>query len=192
MAGMVALQVLRDFPAGQRVLVNGASGGIGTFAVQIAKSLGAEVTGVCSTSNVDLVRSIGADHVIDYTKGNFTQTGQHYDFILDNVGNHSLSDLRRALTPKGTLVPNSGGFDHRWFASGARVMSAKVLSPFVSQTLRTFVMSPKQENLVILKAFIEAGKLTPVIGRAYPLSETPQAIDHVGGGHARGKVVITV
>jgi NADPH:quinone reductase-like Zn-dependent oxidoreductase len=141
---------------------------------------------------VDLVRSIGADQVIDYTKEDFTRTGQRYDFILDNVGNHSLSDLRRALTPKGTLVPNSGGFDHRWFASGGRVISARVSSPFVSQTLRTFVMSPKQENLVVLKAFIEAGKVTPVIGRTYPLSETPQAIDHVGGGHARGKVVINV
>src|SRR5205807_922096 len=128
MAGMVALQALRDVPAGQKVLVNGASGGIGTFAVQIAKSLGAEVTGVCSTSNVDLVRSIGADQVIDYTKEDFTQTGQHYDFILDNVGNHSLSDLRRALMTKGMLVPNGGGFDSRSFASGGRVISAKALA----------------------------------------------------------------
>jgi NADPH:quinone reductase-like Zn-dependent oxidoreductase len=192
MAGLVALQALRDVRAGQKVLVNGASGGIGTFAVQIAKSLGAEVTGVCSTSNVDLVRSIGADHVIDYTKEDFTQTGERCDFILDNVGNHSLSDLRRALTPQGTLVPNSGGFENRWFASAGRVISASVSSPFVSQTLRTFVMSPKQDHLVILKAFIEAGKVTPVIDRTYPLSETPQAIDHVGGGHARGKVVINV
>jgi NADPH:quinone reductase-like Zn-dependent oxidoreductase len=192
MAGMVALQALRDVPAGQKILVNGASGGIGTFAVQIAKSLGAEVTGVCSTSNVDLVRSIGADHVIDYTNENFTQTGQRYDFILDNVGNHSLPDLRRALTPKGTLVPNSGGFKNRWFASGGRVISVRVSSPFVTQTLRTFVMSPKQENLAILKAFVESGRVTPVIDRTYTLSETPQAIDHVGGGHARGKVVIKV
>jgi NADPH:quinone reductase-like Zn-dependent oxidoreductase len=192
MAGLVALQALRDVRAGQKVLVNGASGGIGTFAVQIAKSLGAEVTGVCSTSNVDLVRSIGADHVIDYTKEDFTQTGERCDFILDNVGNHSLSDLRRALTPQGTLVPNSGGFENRWFASAGRVISASVSSPFVSQTLRTFVMSPKQDHLVILKAFIEAGKVTPVIDRTYALSETPQAIDHVGGGHARGKVVINV
>jgi NADPH:quinone reductase-like Zn-dependent oxidoreductase len=191
-AGLVALEALRDVRAGQTVLVNGASGGIGTFAVQIAKSLGAEVTGVCSTSNVDLVRSIGADQVIDYTNDDFTQTGQRYDFIFDNVGNHSLSDLRGALTPKGTLVPNGGGFHNRWFASGGRVISAKALSPFVSQRLRTFIISPKQENLVVLKKLIEAGTVKPVIDRTYPLSETPQAIDHVGGGHARGKVVITV
>ena len=191
-AGSVALEALRDVRAGQKVLINGASGGIGSFAVQIAKSLGAEVTGVCSTSNVDLVRSIGADQVIDYTKEDFTKTGQRYDFILDNTANRSLSELRRALTPKGTVVPNGGGFDNRWFASGGRVMRAKVLSRFVSQTLRTFIMSQKLEYLVALKDLIEAGKVTPVIGRTYPLTETPQAIDRVGLGHARGKVVITV
>jgi NADPH:quinone reductase-like Zn-dependent oxidoreductase len=191
-AGLVALEALRDVRPGQRVLVNGASGGIGTFAVQIAKSLGANVTGVCSARNVDLVRSIGADHVIDYTKEDFTQTGQHYDFILDNVATRSLSDLRRALTPKGTLVPNGGGFDNHWFASGGRVMRAKVLSRFVSQTLRTFIMSQNPEALAALKNLIEAGKVTPVIDRTYPLSETPRAIDHVGGGHARGKVIINV
>jgi NADPH:quinone reductase-like Zn-dependent oxidoreductase len=192
MAGLVALQALRDVRAGQTVLVNGASGGIGTFAVQIAKSLGADVTGVCSTSNVDLVRSIGADQVIDYTKEDFTQTGQRYDLILDNVGNHSLSDLRGALTPMGTLVPNGGGFQNRWFASGGRVIRAKLSSRFVSQTLRTFIIAPTQENLVVLRELIESGKVTPVIDRTYPLSETAQAIDHVGGGHARGKVVINV
>jgi NADPH:quinone reductase-like Zn-dependent oxidoreductase len=191
-AGSVAREALRDVRTGEKVLVNGASGGIGTFAVQIAKSLGAHVTGVCSTRNVDLVRSIGADLVIDYTKENFTQTGQRYDFILDNVANRSLSELRRALTPTGTLVPNGGGFDDHWFASGGRVMNAKVLSRFTSQTLRTFIMSQKLEALVALKALIEAGKITPVIGRTYPLRETPQAIDRVGLGHARGKVVITV
>jgi len=192
MAGFVALQALRGVGAGQKILVNGASGGIGSFAVQIAKSLGADVTGVCSTRNVDLVRSIGADRVIDYTREDFTRMGQRYDFILDNVGNHSLSDLRRALTAKGTLVANSGGFENRWFASGGRVVSALVLSRFVSQTLRTFVMSPKQENLVALKELIEAGKVTPVIDRTYPLSETADAIRYVGDGHARGKVVVTV
>ena len=195
MAGYVALQALRDHgnvQAGQKVLVNGASGGIGTFAVQIAKSLGAHVTGVTSASNVDLVRSIGADHVIDYTKEDFTRTGQRYDFILDNVANHSLSDLRRALTPKGTLVPNGGGFDHRWVASGGRLIRAKVSFAFGSQRLVTFIVSPKAENLVVLRELIEAGKVTPVIGRTYPLSDTRQAIDHVGGGHARGKVVVTV
>jgi NADPH:quinone reductase-like Zn-dependent oxidoreductase len=195
LAGFVALQALRDkgkVRAGQKILVNGASGGIGTFAVQIAKSFGADVTGVCSTRNVDLVRSIGADHVIDYTREDFTQTGQRYDFILDNVGNHSLSDLRRALTAAGTLVPNSGGFDNRWLASLGRVVSALVVSPFVSQTLRPFVMSPKHADLVVLKDLMEAGKVTPVIDRTYPLSEVSQALGYVGGGHARGKVVITV
>ena len=195
LAGFVALQALRDqgkVRAGQKILVNGASGGIGTFAVQIAKSFGADVTGVCSTRNVDLVRSIGADHVIDYTREDFTQTGQRYDFILDNVGNHSLSDLRRALTAAGTLVPNSGGFDNRWFASLGRVVSALVVSPFVSQTLRPFVVSPKHADLVVLKDLMEAGKVTPVIDRTYPLSEVSQALGYVGGGHARGKVVITV
>jgi len=191
-AGSVALEALRDVRAGQKVLINGASGGIGSFAVQIAKSLGAEVTGVCSTSNVDLVRSIGADQVIDYTKEDFTKTGQRYDFILDNTANRSLSELRRALTPEGTLVPNGGGFDNHWFASGGRVMSAKLRSRFGRQTLRTFIMSQKLEALIALKGLIEAGKLTPVIGRTYFLSETAQAIDHVGGGHARGKVVINV
>jgi NADPH:quinone reductase-like Zn-dependent oxidoreductase len=141
---------------------------------------------------MDLVRSIGADHVIDYTKVDFTRTGQRYDFILDNVANRSLSDLRRALTPKGTLVPNGGGFDHRWFASAGRLIGAKVSFAFVSQSVRTFIAAPKQENLVVLKEFIEAGAVTPVIDRTYPLSETPQAIGYVGEGHARGKVVITV
>jgi NADPH:quinone reductase-like Zn-dependent oxidoreductase len=194
MAGQVALQALRrgNVRAGQKILINGASGGIGTFAVQIAKSLGADVTAVCSTRNVDLVRSIGADHVIDYTREDFTRSGQRYDFILDNVSNHSLSRLRRALTPTGTLVPNGGRFDNRWFASGARLIRAAVLFRFVSQSVRMFVMSTRHEDLVALKELIEAGKVTPVIDRAYPLSETRQAIDHVGLGHARGKVAITV
>ena len=195
MAGTVALLAVRDHGkvrAGQKVLINGASGGIGSFAVQIAKSLGAEVTGVCSTRNMDLVRSIGADHVIDYTKVDFTRTGQRYDFILDNVANRSLSELRRALSPKGMLVPNGGGFDHRWMASGGRLIRAKVSFAFVSQSVRTFIASSKQQNLVVLKEFIEAGKIRPVIDRAYALSEAPQAIGYVGQGHARGKVVITV
>jgi NADPH:quinone reductase-like Zn-dependent oxidoreductase len=195
MAGLVALQALRDHgdvQAGQKVLINGASGGIGTFAVQIAKALGAEVTGVCSTRNVDMVRSIGADHVIDYTKEDFTRGGQQYDFILDNVANRSLSDLRRALTPTGTLVPNGGGFDHRWMASGGRIVRAAVLFQFGSQKLGNFLMTTRHEDLVVLKELIEAGKVTPVIDRAYPLSDTAQAIRHVGQGHARGKVAITV
>jgi NADPH:quinone reductase-like Zn-dependent oxidoreductase len=195
MAGLVALQALRDqgnVQAGQSVLINGAAGGIGTFAVQIAKSLGAEVTGVCSTGNVDLVRSIGADHVIDYTQKDFTQGGQRFDFILDNVANHALSDLRGALTPTGTLVPNGGGFDNRWFASGGRVIRAHALNRFVSHKLRPFLVSFNLEDLVALKEMIEAGKLTPVIDRTYQLTETPQAIAHVGKGHASGKVAITV
>jgi NADPH:quinone reductase-like Zn-dependent oxidoreductase len=195
MAGLVALQALRDHgnvQAGQSVLINGASGGIGTFAVQIAKSLGAQVTGVCSTGNVDMVRSIGADHVIDYTQKDFTQSAQRYEFILDNVANHSLSDLRGALTPTGTLVPNGGGFDNRWFASGGRVIRAHALNRFVGHKLRPFLVSFNLEDLVALKELIEAGKLTPVIDRTYQLTETPQAIAHVGQGHASGKVAITV
>jgi NADPH:quinone reductase-like Zn-dependent oxidoreductase len=195
MAALVALQAVRDHggvQAGQKVLINGASGGIGTFAVQIAKSLGADVTGVCSTLNLDLVRSIGADHVIDYTVEDFTRSEQRYDFILDNVGKHSLSDLRCALTPKGTLVPNGGRFDKRWVASGGRLIRAHVFFLFVSQAVRTFIVSLKHADLVVLKELIEAGTLTPVVDRTYPLSEVPQAIDHVGGGHSRGKVVITV
>jgi NADPH:quinone reductase-like Zn-dependent oxidoreductase len=195
MAGLVALQALRDqgnVQAGQSVLINGAAGGIGTFAVQIAKSLGADVTGVCSTGNVDLVRSIGADHVIDYKQKDFTQGAQRFDFILDNVANHSLSDLRGALTPTGTLVPNGGGFDNRWFASGGRVIRAHALNRFVSHKLRPFLVSFNLEDLVALKELIETGKLTPVIDRTYQLTETPQAIAHVGKGHASGKVAITV
>ena len=193
MAGLVALQALRDHGgvrAGQKVLINSASGGIGTFAICTAKALGAEVTGVCSTRNVEMVRSIDADQVIDYTREDFTQTGQRYDFILDNVANHSLSDLRRALTPTGTLVPNGGGFDNRWFASGSRVISAHVLKRFVSHRLRPFLVSLKFEDLVVLKELIEVGKVTPVIDRTYPLSEASQAIGHVGEGHARGKIVV--
>jgi NADPH:quinone reductase-like Zn-dependent oxidoreductase len=195
MAGLVALQALRDHGgvrAGHRVLINGASGSIGTFAVQIAKAFGAEVTGVCSTRNVDMVRSIGADHVVDYTQEDFTRKDRRYDFILDNVANRSLSDLRRALTPTGTLVPNGGGFNNHWFASGGRVVGAHLLNRFVGHRLRPFLVSPKLEDLVALKELIEAGKVTPVIDRTYPLGETPEAVGHVGGGHARGKVVITV
>jgi NADPH:quinone reductase-like Zn-dependent oxidoreductase len=195
MAGLVALQALRDHGkvrAGQKVLINGASGGIGTFAVQIAKALGAEVTAVVSTRNLDLARSIGADHVIDYTRENFTQNGQRYDFILDNVSNHSLSDLRRALTPAGMLVPNGGRFDKTWMASGGRIVQGKVMFQFGSQTLGNFLVKMGHEGLVSLTELIEAGKVTPVMDRSYPLSETAQAIGHVGEGHARGKTTITM
>ena len=192
MAGQVALQALRGVRAGQKVLINGAAGGIGTFAVQIAKSLGAEVTAVVSTRNVDMVRSIGADRVIDYTTEDFTHGEERYDFILDNVSNHSLSDLRRALAPTGILVPNGGRFDKRWLASGGRVIGGLIMFRFVSQTLRTFISTTKLEDLLELKRLIEAGSVTPVLDRTYPLSETASAIAHVGEGHARGKTVISV
>ena len=195
MAGSVALQALRDHgqvQAGQKVLINGASGGIGTFAVQIAKSLGAEVTGVCGTSNVEMVRSIGADHVIDYTIDDFTKNGERYDFILDNISNLSLSDLRRALTPTGMLVPNGGQFQHRWLSSAGRLIKAMVSFRFVSQRLGRFVVAQRHDDLLALIALIEGGKVMPVIDRTYPLSETAAAMDYVGTGHARGKVVISV
>ena len=187
-----ALQILREqakVEPGQKVLINGASGGVGTFAVQIAKSFGGEVTGVCSTGNVDMVRSIGADHVIDYTQEDFTRCSQRYDFILDNVGNHSLPDTRRALTPSGTLFSNGGGY-----SGGAlrTTMKEFVSALFARQQLRPSVKFQNLKDLVVLKELVEAGKLTPVIDGTYPLSETAQAMGHVGEGHARGTVVITV
>jgi NADPH:quinone reductase-like Zn-dependent oxidoreductase len=188
-AALTALQGLRDagkVQPGQKVLINGASGGVGTFAVQIAKSFGAEVTGVCSTRNVDMVRSIGADHVIDYTQEDFTQGGQRYDLILDQVANHSLSDCRRALTPQGTHIPNSG------HAGMGYIVKALVTSLFVRQQGRPYVSLPNKEDLVVLKELIEAGKVTPVIDRTYPLSETSEAFRYLDAGHARGKVVISV
>jgi NADPH:quinone reductase-like Zn-dependent oxidoreductase len=195
MAGSVALQALRDHGdvhLGQKVLVNGASGGIGTFAVQIAKSLGAEVTAVCSTSNVEMVRSIGADHVVDYTREDFTECGERYDFILDNISNRSLSDLRRAMTTTGMLVPNGGQFQNRWFSSAGRLIKAMVSFRFRSQRLGRFVVAQRHDNLLTLADLIEGGKVMPVIDRSYPLRETAAAMDYVGTGRARGKVVITV
>jgi NADPH:quinone reductase-like Zn-dependent oxidoreductase len=195
MAGLVALQAVRDHGnvgPGTKVLINGASGGIGTFAVQIAKAYGAHVTGVTSTANLELVRSLGADAVIDYTKVDFTATGEQYDYILDNVSNHSLAHLRRALTPTGMLVPNGGNFANRWFAGGGRIMRAVVLSKFVDQKLRNFLVAMKAADLETLKELIEAGKVVPVIDRAYPLHEAQRALDHVATGHARGKIAITV
>jgi NADPH:quinone reductase-like Zn-dependent oxidoreductase len=190
------LQLLRDqgkVQPGQKVLINGASGGVGTFAVQIAKAFGAEVTGVCGTRNVDMVRSIGADHLIDYTQEDFTQGGQRYDFILDNVANHSLSDTRRALTPNGTLLPNGGGHaGGRWVGSLGSVIKATAVSLFVRQQGRPSIKFPNRADLVVLKGLIEGGKVTPVIAGTYPLRGTPEAIGHVGEGHARGTVVITV
>ena len=195
MAGLVALQAIRDHGqarAGQSILINGASGGIGTFAVQIAKALGAEVTAVASTRNLGLVRSVGADHVIDYTKEDFTSSGKRYDVILDNVSNHSLSSLRGALTATGVLIPNGGTFGNRWFASAGRLIRAAVLFRFGAQRLGRFLVSTNHDDLVTLKELIEAGKVTPVLDRTYPLSGAARALDHVGEGHAQGKVAITV
>ena len=193
-SAFTALQALRDqgkVQPGQRVLITGASGGVGTFAVQIAKSFGAEVTGVCSTRNVDMVRSIGADQVIDYTQEDFTRNGQHYDLILDNVGNHSLSDTRRPLTPTGTLLAN-GAPVSGWVGGLGRPAKAFVLSLFVRQQGCPFVSLPNKEDLATLKELAEAGKVTPVIDRTYPLSETHEAMAHVGEGHAQGTTIITV
>jgi NADPH:quinone reductase-like Zn-dependent oxidoreductase len=191
-----AFQLLRDqgkVQPGQKVLINGASGGVGTFAVQIAKVFGADVTGVCGTRNVDLVRSLGADHVIDYTQEDFTQGGPRYDFILDNVGNHALSETRRALTPNGRLYSNGGGHaSGRWVGSLGSVIKVAAVSRFVRQQLGPSVKFPNRADLVALKGLIEAGKVTPVIDGTYPLSGTAEAIGHVGAGHARGTVVITV
>ena len=193
-SAQTALQALRDHGKvrpGQRVLVNGASGGVGTYAVQIAKALGAEVTGVCSTRNIEMVTSIGADRVIDYTQDDFTHGEQRYDFILDNVGNHSLSDTRRALAAGGTLL-SSGAPVRGWIGGVDHVAVTLVQSLFVRQQLRPFVSLNNKADLAALKEFVEAGKVTPVIDRTYPLNETAAAVQHVREGHAQGKTVITV
>jgi NADPH:quinone reductase-like Zn-dependent oxidoreductase len=194
-SAFTALQALRDIAnvqPGQTALVTGASGGVGTFAVQIAKAtLGAEVTGVCSTRNVDLVRSLGADHVIDYTRTDFTRTGQRYDVILDNVEAQPLSAARRALTPTGTLIPNNGE-GGRWVGPLGRIVKARVLSLFTRQTLRPFLSREKRQDLLALSELIETGKLTPVIDRTYRLSQAAAALQYVGEGHTQGKVVVTV
>jgi len=188
-AALAALKALRDVAhvrEGHKVLIIGASGGVGTFAVQLAKSMGAEVTGVCSTRNVELVRSLGADHVVDYTKEDVTRGDQRYDVILDNVASHSLGALRRILTRRGTLMPNGAAGGVR------RLVHALALSPFVGQKLRPFVSTPNQQDLLALKDLVEAGTITPVIDRTYPLIATAEALRYVAKGHARGKVVITV
>ena len=194
-SGLTALQGLRDhgrLEPGQKVLVIGASGGVGTYAVQIAKAFGAHVTGVCSTTKVDMVRSIGADHVIDYTCEDFAEGEQRYDLILDIGGNSSLARLRRALTARGTLVIVGGETYGRWLGGTDRQLRALMLSRFVGQKLGTFVSSENHEDMIVLKDLIESGKLTPVIDRTYPLSEVPEAIRYLEQGHARGKVLITV
>ncbi|MFI5035547.1 MAG: NAD(P)-dependent alcohol dehydrogenase [Acidimicrobiales bacterium] len=199
-AGCTALQALRDkgrLQPGQRVLINGAAGGVGTFAVQIAKALGGDVTAVCSTRNLELARSIGADHVVDYTVEDFTRSGQRYELIINTAGNRSISDLRRALTPTGTLVLVGEGVGRETGGDGVvRILAAAVqyllISRFTKQRILMFLAKIRKEDLILLQELIEAGKVTPVIDRAYPLGETAEALRYLEAGHARGKVVLTV
>jgi NADPH:quinone reductase-like Zn-dependent oxidoreductase len=195
-SALTALQALRDtgkLQPGQTVLIIGAAGGVGTFAVQLAKAFGAQVTGVCSTTKLDLVRSIGADEVIDYTREDFADGARHWDLIVDTAGRRSLSQLRRALTPRGTLVIVGGEGGGRWLGGFDRqILRAPLLSALVRQRLRPLVSKERSKDLLVLKELIEAGKITPVIDRTYPLSEAPQAIRYLEEGHAGGKVVVRV
>jgi NADPH:quinone reductase-like Zn-dependent oxidoreductase len=193
LAGNTALIDLREVAAGQRVLINGASGGVGTMAVQLAKARGADVTGVCSTRNSDLVRSLGADHVVDYTKDDFTRDGRQYDLILDLVGNRSLTDLRRALTPDGTLVLSGGGTSNGGSLIGpySLFLKGRVVARFVRYRLLFLEARQSKKNLDDLREFAEAGTLVPVIEQTYPLSKAAEAIRHVEIAHARAKVVVT-
>jgi NADPH:quinone reductase-like Zn-dependent oxidoreductase len=193
-SAITALQALRDIAhvrPGQTVLVTGASGGVGSFAVQIASAFGAEVTGVCSTGNVDLVRSLGADHVIDYTTTDFTSTLRRYDVILDNVETQPLAAVRRALAPTGTLIPNSGR-GGRWLGPIGRIVKARVLSGFTRQQLKPFTSVGKRQDLLTLADLLATGQVKPVIDRTHPLDEAADALRYVGAGHTRGKVVVTV
>lgn len=194
-AALTALQALRDkgrVSAGQKVLINGASGGVGTFAVQIAKSLGAEVTGVCSTRNVDMVRSLGADKVIDYSKDDFTQSTEKYDVVIDNVGNRSLLDVRNAMTDDGTYVVVGGPSDGRWIGALSSSLKALLLSPFVSQNVQMIMAETNAADLAKLADLMANGKVTAVVDRRYSLRELPAAINYVETGRARGKVVIAI
>jgi NADPH:quinone reductase-like Zn-dependent oxidoreductase len=196
-AGITALQALRDkgkVQPGQKVLINGASGGVGTFAVQIAKSLGADVTGVCSTRNVDLVKSLGADHVIDYTKEDFTKSAERYDVMLDNVGNHSLSECRGVLTPNGkyVLIGGGGASDQGFLGGLGKALWAMVFSKFVNQQMGMMMADANHNDLTVLADMMQSGKLKPVIDRSYKLEQVPDAIRYLEQGHARGKVVISV
>ena len=194
-AALTALQGLRDktkIQPGQKVLVNGAAGGVGTFAVQVAKSFGAEVTGVCSTRNVEMIRSIGADRVIDYTREDFTKNGQRYDLIFDLVANHSLLACRRVLKPEGIYIGAGVLAVRSLIGLLARLIAAPGLSRFVSQSFVTVMAKIRQEDLTVLRELMAAGTVTPVIDRRYELSEVPEAIRYLEAGHARGKVVITV
>ena len=194
-AGFTALQLLRDVGQvrpGQRVLINGASGGVGTFAVQIAKSLGADVTGVCSTRNVEITLSIGADQVVDYTREDFAASAEHFDVMLDNVGNRSLADCRRVLKPKAIYISSFGRPDRRWFGPIAQLAQLFLKSPFVSQTLTTKVAKRSKGDLLVLTELIEARSVAPVIDRTYTLSEVAEAMRYFDLGHAQGKVTIKV
>jgi NADPH:quinone reductase-like Zn-dependent oxidoreductase len=196
-AAITALQALRDkgnVQAGQKVLINGASGGVGTFAVQIAKTMGAEVTGVCSGKNVEMVKSLGADHVIDYTKEDFARSGQQFDLILDNVPNHSLSECRSALTPQGKYVMIGGGGpnDNPWVGPFGRIIHMLLVKPFVKQPMAMMMANSNANDLTFLAGLMESGKVKPVIDRTYKLSELSTAISYLEQGHARGKVVLTV
>lgn len=193
-AAVTALQGLRDqggIEPGQKVLINGASGGVGTFAVQIAKHFGAEVTGVCSTRNVELVRSLGADRVVDYTQEDFAQDAGRYDLILDNVGNRSLSDLRHALKPSGTLVI-VGGQKGDWIGPMMGVIKAAIVAHFVAQKMGFFMARLDHDDMRLLGELMQTGKVTPVIDRRYPLSEAAQAMEYLETGRARGKVIINL
>jgi NADPH:quinone reductase-like Zn-dependent oxidoreductase len=195
LAALTALQGLRDhgrIEPGHKVLIIGASGGVGTFARQIAKAFDAEVTGVCSTRNVDMVRSIGADHVIDYTQEDFTKSGQRYDLIFQLAGTRSPSHCRRALTTKGTLLLASGESGGRWIGPVGRIIRALLLSPFVSQKLANFTVKPNSKDLQTLKELVEGGKVTPVIDRTHSLTEVSEAIRYLEEGHTQGKVVIAL
>jgi NADPH:quinone reductase-like Zn-dependent oxidoreductase len=196
-AALTALQGLRDYgkvQPGQKVLINGASGGVGTFAVQIAKTLGAEVTGVCSTRNVELVQSLGADHVIDYTKEDFTKGSERYDVILDNVGTQPLSGFRHVLKPNGILVMIGGGgpTDGKWVGAMTRPIKTKLMSPFVSQKMSMMLAEIRQEDLATMADLMQSGKVKPVIDRTYPLGQIREAMTYLEEGHARGKVIITM
>ena len=194
-SGMTALQALRDkgrVQPGNKVLIIGAGGGVGTFAVQLAKAFGAEVTGVCSTTKVALVESIGADHVIDYTREDFAARAGKYDVIIDNAGNRSLSQLRRALAPDGTLVIVGGEEGGAWVGPADRIVPVALMSPFMKQRLLTLMSMERQDDLRALAEMAESGKFTPAVDRRYPLVEAPDAVRYVGEGHARGKVVVTI
>jgi len=194
-SGVTALQALRDkgrVQPGQQVLIIGAGGGVGTFAVQLAKAFGAEVTGVCSTAKVDLVRSLGADDVVDYTISDFAAGADRYDLIVDTAGNRSLAQLRRALTPKGTLVIVGGEGGGRWLGGLDRLLRALVLSPVVGQKLGGLLATENRQDLDAMTELIEAGKVTPVIDRTYPLSEAAEAVRYLEQGHPAGKIVVTV